>query len=108
MFNKFLKFIAVILVGLILSSSFVQASALMGKKYYIQLLKKPCGFNGDVMGSKYTKKAWREFYKSGTLNEAIKKVCPKAPEITSQSKEKHIYHFLESFASDSGNIPSCN
>lgn len=84
------------------------ASIVRGKRYYIQLLKEPCGFNGDVMGRHHTKAEWRAFYKSGTLGTIIKEICPKAPLITSDVKLKHLYHFLESFASDSGNIPSCN
>jgi hypothetical protein len=84
------------------------ASIVRGKRYYIQLLKKPCNFNGDKMGKHHTKDTWRAFYKSDTLGEEIKAICPNAPLITSKKKLRHLYHFLESFASDSGNIPSCN
>ena len=84
------------------------ASVVRGKKYYIKYLKDACGFKGDVMGKHHTKKEWRDAYRSSHLNMVIKKICPNAPSITSKKKQKHLYHFLSSFASDSGNIPSCN
>ena len=88
--------------------STANASVVRGKKYYIKYLKGPCGFKGDVMGKYHTKKEWRDAFRSGHLNMEIKKICPKAPDILSKKKQKHLYHFLSSFASDSGNIPSCN
>lgn len=106
--KRLLTLFCVVTFALVSLSQDADASVVRGKKYYIQILKGPCGFKGDVMGSYHTKNAWRAFYKSGTLNEAIKEICPKAPNIPSKKKLKHIYHFLESFASDSGNVPSCN
>ncbi len=108
MLKKSLSIISITLLFLVALSSNAEASVVTGKRYYTQLLKEPCGFKGDIMGSKHTKNAWRAFYKSGTLNTAIKEICPKAPDIISEKKQKHLYHFLESFASDSGNVPSCN
>lgn len=108
MIHQLFKIISIVFIGIVTCGSFANASIVTGKRYYTQLLKEPCGFKGDIMGSKHTKNAWRAFYKSGTLNTAIKEICPNAPDITSSSKQKHLYHFLESFASDSGNVPSCN
>lgn len=99
-------FIAFLLLGLCVPQ--VDASVIRGKRYYIQLLKKPCGFDGAKMGSMHTSFEWREFYKKGMLQKAIKNVCPKAPEKLSAKQQKNLYHFLSSFASDSGNVPSCN
>ena len=89
-------------------STSAEASVIRGKRYYIKLLKGPCGFKGDVMGKQHTKKEWRDAYRNKTLVQEIQKICPKAPEKISKKKQKHIYHFLSSFASDSGNVPSCN
>jgi hypothetical protein len=108
MLKKLTSLLSVVLFSVVTFSSYANASIVTGKRYYTQLLKGPCGFKGDIMGSKHTKNAWRAFYKSGTLNTAIKEICPDAPDIISTSKQKHLYHFLESFASDSGNVPSCN
>lgn len=108
MLKKSLIVLSSTLLLLVSINTPADASAIRGKRYYTQLLKKPCGFKGDVLGSHHTKNAWRAFYKSGTLGTAIQEICPKAPNIESKKKQKHLYHFLESFASDSGNIPSCN
>ncbi|DAB35454.1 MAG TPA: cytochrome C [Sulfurospirillum sp. UBA12182] len=107
MFHRFFSLIFTVFISLSLFTSYAEASVVRGKKYYTQLLKEPCGFKGDVMGSHHTKNAWRAFFKSGTLNTAIKEICPKAPDIP-EKYHTHLYHFLESFASDSGNVPSCN
>ncbi len=100
--------VATIIVLNIALSSNVDASVIKGKRYYIKLLKASCGFKGDVMGRYHTKLEWRNAYRSGKLNETIKQICPTAPDIKSKKKLKNIYHFLSSFASDSGNVPSCN
>lgn len=106
--RKFLSFCMIVSLAYMSIPQDLESSVIRGKRYYIQLLKRPCGFNGDVMGSKHTTMEWRDFYKNGTLSLAIKEICPKAPEKISKRKIKHIYHFLSSFASDSGNVPSCN
>lgn len=85
-----------------------EASVTRGKRYYVKLLKQPCGFKGDVMGKYHTKQEWRDAYRNGTITLTIRKICPKATAVISKKKQKHLYHFLSSFASDSGNIPSCN
>ena len=85
-----------------------KASVIRGKRYYVKLLKQPCGFKGDVMGKHHTKQEWRDAYRDGTFGLKIKKICPNSPDVISKKKQKHLYHFLSSFASDSGNVPSCN
>jgi len=106
--KKIISFMAIITLLSISFSIEAEASVIRGKRYYVKLLKKPCGFKGDVMGKNHTKKEWRDAYRSGSLSLVIKKICPNAPDVISKKKQKHIYHFLSSFASDSGNIPSCN
>lgn len=105
------KLISLMAIITLLSISFsidAEASVVRGKRYYVQLLKDPCGFKGDIMGKNLTTKEWRDAYRSGKLNVVIKQLCPNAPTDISKKKQKHLYHFLSSFASDSGNIPSCN
>ncbi len=105
------KIISLLIIIVCLNISFstsLEASVVRGKKYYVKILKKPCGFKGDIMGKYHTKREWRNTYRNGTLGVEIKKICPNAPDIESKKKLKHLYHFLSSFASDSGNVPSCN
>jgi len=60
------------------------------------------------MGKKHTVKEWKMFYDNNQLYLAIKDLCPNAPLITEEKDLTNLYHFLSSFASDSGNVPSCN
>ena len=106
--KKLISFIAVITLLSITFGVDANASVIRGKKYYIKLLKNPCGFKGDVMGKHHTKKEWRDAYRGGNLNLIIKTICPNSTAVISKKKQKHLYHFLSSFASDSGNIPSCD
>lgn len=106
--KKVLSFIALVMLVSVSINVHAEASIVRGKRYYIKLLKGPCGFKGDVMGKKHTKKEWRDLYRTGTLGLELKKICPTSPAITSKKKQKHLYYFLSSFASDSGNVPSCN
>ena len=106
--KKLISFMAIITLLSISFSVDAEASVVRGKRYYVKLLKKPCGFKGDVMGKYHTKKEWRDAYRSGEIVSLIQSICPNATKSISKKKQKHIYHFLSSFASDSGNVPSCN
>jgi len=106
--KKLISFMAIIALLSISVSIDAEASVVRGKRYYVKLLKEPCGFKGDIMGKYHTKKEWRDAYRDGEIVSVIKKICPNAPTNISKKKQKHIYHFLSSFASDSGNVPSCN
>lgn len=86
----------------------LSASTVKGKVFYAHYLKPVCGFNGDVMGKKHTVSEWKKYYDNNQLSFAIKAVCPQAPDITDTKDLTNLYHFLTSFASDSGNVPSCN
>lgn len=97
-----------IVLGLTLLSSTAEASSVKGKIFYAKTLKTPCGYTGEIMGKKYTVAEWRSFYNDKSLNAVIKVLCPKAPEIADEKDLTNLYHFLSSFASDSGNVPSCN
>lgn len=105
--KKIISFVLTMSILIMIFGVNAHASVIRGKRYYIELLKEPCGFKGDVMGAYHTKKEWKQFYDDGTLGEAIQKICPMAP-LLEKKRHKHIYHFVSSFASDSGNIPSCN
>ena len=97
-----------LLLGLSLFSTHLQASAVKGKNFYAQNLKQTCGFNGEIMGKKHTVSEWKAFYDNNQLYLAIKALCPNTPLITAEKDLTNLYHFLSSFASDSGNVPSCN
>jgi len=96
------------LASLILLSSPLAASSVKGKNFYAKTLKNPCGFTGELMGRKHTVSEWRDFYNANKLNDVIRGYCPKAPLTTEEKDLTNLYHFLSSFASDSGNVPSCN
>lgn len=102
------KVICAILFGTCLLSTSLYASAVKGKFFYAQYLKSICGFNGEIMGKKHTVSEWKSFHDNHQLYLAIKVLCPKAPVITEEKDLTNLYHFLSSFASDSGNVPSCN
>ncbi|WP_052435332.1 hypothetical protein [Sulfurospirillum cavolei] len=101
-------YFCLVLVSLFLIPSSLSASTVKGKIFYAKILKPVCGFNGDVMGKKHTVSEWKQFYENNQLSLAIKVLCPQAPDITEQNDLLNLYHFLSSFASDSGNVPSCN
>ena len=106
--KKILYFTSSIVLGHTLLSTNLHASTVKGKIFYAQNLKVPCGYNGEIMGKKYTVNEWRIIFNNNKLNETIKAICPKAPLIDSEKDLTNLYHFLSSFASDSGNVPSCN
>lgn len=106
--KKILCFVSSAILGLTLLSTNLHASTVKGKIFYAQNLRVPCGYNGEIMGKKYTVNEWRTIFNNNKLNETIKAICPKAPLIDSEKDLTNLYHFLSSFASDSGNVPSCN
>lgn len=106
--RKIICLLSTILFFTVILSSNLHASVIKGKNFYAQTLKQPCGFSGEIMGKKYTVNEWKTFYESNKLGDIIKTICPKTPELISEKDLTNLYHFLSSFASDSGNIPSCN
>lgn len=102
------NFLIMLFLGFCLVSTQLQASTVKGKFFYAQNLKQTCGFNGEIMGKKHTIKEWKAFYDNNQLYIAIKALCPNAPLMADEKDLTNLYHFLSSFASDSGNIPSCN
>ncbi|MBN1838749.1 MAG: hypothetical protein JW802_01750 [Campylobacterales bacterium] len=105
--NKFIYCLFIFTAFMTLPSP-LSASTVRGKIYYSKVLKPICGFDGNHMGKKHTMNEWRHFYNNNQLLLAIKILCPQAPEINDPNDLLNLYHFLSSFASDSGNIPSCN
>ncbi|ACZ11164.1 hypothetical protein [Sulfurospirillum deleyianum] len=105
---KKLMYCLLMLTVLCALPSSLAASTLKGKVYYSKVLKPACGFNGNVMGKKHTMNEWKHFYQNNQLSLAIQVLCPHAPEISDPNDLLNLYHFLSSFASDSGNVPSCN
>lgn len=85
-----------------------EASIVKGKRAYTKHLKKACGFKGDLMGSKHTQYEWEAYYKSQTLAAELLRICPQSKPITKAKDLKYLYRFFRNFASDSGNVPSCN
>lgn len=97
--------VCVVCVGLSIP---LEASIVKGKRAYGKYLKSACGFKGDLMGSKHTQYEWDAFYKSNTLAAELLRICPESTPITKEKDLKYLYRFFRNFASDSGNVPSCN
>ena len=69
--KKILYFTSSIVLGLTLLSTNLHASTVKGKIFYAQNLKVPCGYNGEIMGKKYTVNEWRIIFNNNKLNELI-------------------------------------
>jgi len=104
--KKLLVIVFAAIVGLSFVSTSAFASSNKGQKIIAKKLKKPCGFNGGVLAKKHTQEEWTTIFKAGNLNAELKKICPKAKPLKKRYV-KHVYDFLNNFASDSGNVPSC-
>jgi hypothetical protein len=105
-----MKKILTILLVAIMSISFFTTSAFAGsdkgQKIIIKKLKRPCGFNGAVLASKHTQEEWTTLFNDGKLNTELIIICPKAKPLKKRYIED-VYDFLNNYASDSGNVPSC-
>ncbi len=100
------------ILGLGLMVSPASADAGKGKKIYIKKLKDTCGVTGAVFAAKHTQDEWTEAKEEGKLTEIMTEACPAGKDFFDSSKFKkkfapHLYDFVNDFASDSGNIPSC-
>ena len=106
--KKLLAIVFAAIVGLSFVSTSAFASSSRGQKIIIKKLKRPCGFNGEVLAKKHTQEEWTTIFKAGNLNAEIKKICPKAKPLEKRYV-KDVYDFLNNFASDSDsdNVSSC-
>lgn len=100
------------ILGFSLLGTTLSADADKGQRIYIKKLKSVCGMSGAVFAAKYDQATWSESNDDGTLTETMTEVCPSGKEFFESEKFKtkyssHLYDFVDKFASDSGNIPSC-
>ena len=104
---KLLKLLVPIILVLGLSIC-LMADAAKGQKFYIKLLKEPCGMDGAKFAVKHTQDEWKSIAESGKFEQEVIKLCPnvKAGDIKPNA-QKEIIDFLFEYASDSGNVPSC-
>ncbi|MDN5043811.1 cytochrome C [Aliarcobacter butzleri] len=104
---KLLKLLVASSIALGLSTS-LMADATKGQKFYIKLLKEPCGMDGAKFAVKHTQDEWKSIAESGKFEQEVIKLCPnvKAGDIKPNA-QKEIIDFLIEYASDSGNVPSC-
>ena len=106
--NKIVKIALSATVILSLGATVASADAAKGQKLYAKKLKKVCGFSGAVFATKHTQGEWSDINDAGKMADEIKSMCPKVPEKALKSKYlKDYYDFANSFASDSGAVPSC-
>ena len=104
---KLLKLLVASSIALGFSTS-LMADAAKGQKFYIKLLKEPCGMDGAKFAVKHTQDEWKSIAESGKFEQEVIKLCPnvKAGDIKPNA-QKEIIDFLIEYASDSGNVPSC-
>jgi hypothetical protein len=100
------------LLGLGLLGTALSADADKGQRIYQKKLKSVCGETGAVFAAKNDQATWEEAKDNGTLGELMTEACPAGADFFSSDKFKnkyssHLYDFVNKFASDSGNIPSC-
>jgi len=106
--NKIVKIALSATVILSLGATVASADAAKGQKLYAKKLKKSCGFTGAVFAAKHTQDEWTDIEDAGKMADEIKTMCPNVKEKALKAKYlKDYYDFANSFASDSGNVPSC-
>jgi hypothetical protein len=106
MFKKLFRVLLIALIGFGFTTVTLSAGASKGQKIIIKKLKKPCGFNGQVLATKHTQAEWKAIQDKGELNIELKNLCPN---LKKEIKEKYVadvYDFVYKYASDSGNVPS--
>lgn len=101
-----------VIIGLGLLATTASADADKGQRIYQKKLKSVCGFSGGVFAAKHTQDEWTEAKDNGELGKVMTEACPAGKDFFDSSKFKkkfssHLYDFVNDFASDSGNIPSC-
>ncbi len=105
--TKFTKLTLATLLGLaVMTTTASAADAAKGQKLYQKKLKAPCGMTGADFSAKHTQDEWTEINDAGKMGEEIAKICGEDVSV----KDKiipFIYDFVNEFASDSGNVPSC-
>ena len=100
------------LMGLSLLGTAASADADKGQRIYQKKLKSVCGVSGAVFAAKNDQGTWEEAKDNGTLGDLMTESCPAGEEFFHSDKfnskySSHLYDFVNKFASDSGNIPSC-
>ncbi len=104
--KKVLSMVATALLVTSVASTSVMADPAKGQKLYLKKLKKGCGLNGAKMAGKHTQDEWAEYKEKGTVEDAIKEICPNVKDV----KDKYLpdlFDFFHEYGSDSGNVPSC-
>lgn len=110
--NTYKKVAVATILGLSLLGTTLSADADKGQRIYMKKLKSVCGMSGGVFAAKNDQATWADANDNGTLGETMTEVCPAGKEFFESSKfqnkfSSHLYDFVNEFASDSGNIPSC-
>jgi len=102
---RFVKFMRIVSLGLVLTTYVSSADALKGQKIYAKKLKVICGISGGRFTAKHTQDEWNNIYQDSKLKEEISKICNG---IKIEDKLiPDIYDFVKKYASDSGKVPSC-
>jgi len=110
--STFKKITVATILGLSLLGTSLSADADKGQRIYQKKLQEVCGFNGGIFAAKNDQATWEEAKDNGELGSVMTEACPAGESFFNSDKFKnkfssHLYDFVNEFASDSGNIPSC-
>jgi hypothetical protein len=100
-----------IILALVLFGSSVFASSHYGKLYYKKKLHSVCGIYGFEFAQKHTQDEWDELKAEGRLIQEWEDICPQGKTVFEHMKrkdKKNLFDFVWTYASDSGEIPSCS
>ena len=109
---KMKKVVLSVIIGLGLLTTAANADADKGQRLFKKKLSSVCGYNGGVFAAKHTQEEWTDAKDEGSLGALMTEACPAGKDFFESDKFKtkfssHLYDFVNDFASDSGNIPSC-
>ena len=78
-----------------------------GKSIYLKHLKSVCPMNGAKFAALHTQAEWKQIVDDGKFAAGVLKECPKL-EVYDKAWSSPLILFVQTYASDSGNVPSCH
>ncbi len=95
------------LFGFVLLTTTVDAGTInKGQKIFSKKLKGACGFTGAKFAASVKQKEWEEIFKSGKMEEEVRKLCPNI-QVWEKKWEDSLFEFAYEYGADSGNEPAC-
>ena len=85
----------------------ISSEAYIGQNLFKKKLKRKCGFTAARFAQTHTKKEWKTIKDEGNFRIEVYKICPDTAEVLRDEWIEPLYEFSKTFASDSGEFPSC-